>query len=359
MNKKKVKVYFILPTLFAGGAERIISFVSQQMDKTKFNVTLIIIGYEKDSKYDIQGIPVSYLDKDRVLDSVFSLIKLIRKDKPDIVVSSISHLNIMMGLISVLFPKIKFVARQATINKVVKKFKKTQNKSIFRNVFKIDDFAIKRLDKIICQSHDMKTDFLESHNIKESKIKVIQNPITFSNTLKTKSKPHDFVKLITIGRFSKIKGQLRLLDILEKLDIPFTYTLIGTGSLEDEIFNKIDAYNLRSKINYIPHTYDVGTYLQDHDYFLQGSYSEGFPNALLESCVVGTPVIAFNVPGGTKEIVEDGVNGYLVNDEAEFLQRLKNTKTWNPEIVRASVLKKFSKEKIIGQYEQLFIDILK
>ena len=48
MNKEKVKVYFILPTLFAGGAERIISFVSQQMDKTKFNVTLIIIGYEKD-----------------------------------------------------------------------------------------------------------------------------------------------------------------------------------------------------------------------------------------------------------------------------------------------------------------------
>ena len=44
-------------------------------------------------------------------------------------------------------------------------------------------------------------------------------------------------------------------------------------------------------------------YLSDSDFFIQGSYVEGFPNSVLESCSVGTPVIAFNCPGGTKEII--------------------------------------------------------
>jgi glycosyltransferase involved in cell wall biosynthesis len=92
---------------------------------------------------------------------------------------------------------------------------------------------------------------------------------------------------------------------------------------------------------------------------LQGSYSEGFPNALLESCVVGTPVIAFNVPGGTKEIIEDGVNGFLVKNENEFLEKLNDNRIWDPEAIRESVVRKFSKEKILKQYENLFLDILK
>ena len=83
--------------------------------------------------------------------------------------------------------------------------------------------------------------------------------------------------------------------------------------------------------------------------FIQGSFVEGFPNALLESCAAGTPVIAFNVPGGTKEIVEHNINGYLVDDgdDVSFLNYLNSFKEWNPNVVRDSVYKKFNKEKII------------
>ena len=42
------------------------------------------------------------------------------------------------------------------------------------------------------------------------------------------------------------------------------------------------------------------------------SLYEGFPNVLVESITLGTPVVAFDSPGGTSEIVKDGVNGYLV-----------------------------------------------
>ncbi len=149
------------------------------------------------------------------------------------------------------------------------------------------------------------------------------------------------------------------MEILSKLKIPFKYTIVGDGSLKETIFEKAKSLGLSDRITHIPFTNKVNDYIAENDMFLQGSYVEGFPNALLESCVVGTPVIAFNAPGGTKEIVEDGINGFLVEDEASYVKKLNDDRKWDPNQIRESVYLKFNKEKIIQEYEQLFLDILK
>jgi len=134
MNKK-IKVFFVVPTLFAGGAERVMSFVSQNLDKKKFDVTLVVIGFEKDSKYDVSEVSVIYLNKPRVLFGIKKIFNLLVKYKPQVVVSSISHLNIVMGLISKLFPKIVFIGRHATITNIARKYKKPRKKSFTSSKF--------------------------------------------------------------------------------------------------------------------------------------------------------------------------------------------------------------------------------
>ncbi|MTE25585.1 MULTISPECIES: glycosyltransferase [Winogradskyella] len=353
----KIKVFFVLPTLFAGGAERVITFVAKHLDKKKFDVTLVVIGFEKDTKYDVSEISVIYLEKPRVLSGVKGIIRLLAKHRPQVVVSSISHLNIIMGLISKLFPKIKFIGRHATITNVAKKYKKPRKKSFISSFIKFDQIGIKSLDYIICQSTDMKDDFLKIYNIDENRVKIIHNPVTQVDVLKQKGKSINSIKkFITVGRMTKVKGQARLLDVLSRLTIPFEFTIIGDGRNKEDILNKIEELQLNDKVTHIEHSDDVFSHLIKHDMFLQGSYSEGFPNALLESCTVGVPVIAFNAPGGTKEIVTNGVNGYLVETEDEFLEKLQETKDWDPKEISKYVNKKFNKEKIIGDFEQLFID---
>jgi len=355
------KIFFILPTLFAGGAERIISFVSENLSNDKFDVKLIVIGFEKDSKYDVSNTNVVFLNKSRVLFALFTIIKILIKERPQIVVSSISHLNTMMGLLSIFFRKINFVGRHSTISKVANHYRTNKKKpwlSFFSPLF---DYGTRKLDYIICQSSDMKNDFLECHKYNPDKIWVIRNPITKAEVYKTNGELNNngIMKLITIGRFRKIKGQLRLLDVVSRMKKPFEFTIIGDGEYKEKIFNKIKELKLEDKINYIAHTNNVYEHLAKHNMFLQGSYSEGFPNTLLESCVVGTPVIAFNAPGGTKEIVENGINGYIVNSEEEFLEKLNETKKWDPKKISDSVYKKFSKEKILDEFEQFFTHILK
>ncbi|WP_340202369.1 glycosyltransferase [Ascidiimonas sp. W6] len=352
---KKINIVFVLPSLVPGGAERIISFVSQNLNPERFNSQLLIAGFEKDSAYDIKGIKVTYLNKTRVLHAIPGMLFFLLKAKPAIVVSSIAHLNAAMAIISPFFRKTKFVGREATVLSFRKGEKKKKRRlypsSLIKNSYK-------KLDALICQSGDMAKDMAENYEVSPNKIRIINNPISNLPPLKEKSTSLNVKRFITVGRLTEVKGHFRILSILSKLRVPFTYTIIGDGDLKNDIFIKAQSLGIFDKINHIPFTKEVNKYLAENDLFLQGSYVEGFPNALLESCVVGTPVIAFDVPGGTKEIVEHNINGYLVKDEASYLTNLKEDKEWDPKQIRDSVYKKFNEERIIGEYQQLFEDLI-
>jgi hypothetical protein len=91
----KTKVLFILPTLTAGGAERVISFVAQNIDNSIFESTLLVTGYRKDAAYDIKGIQVKFLEKSRVFTAIPNIFLFLLKHKPHYVLSSIGHLILL------------------------------------------------------------------------------------------------------------------------------------------------------------------------------------------------------------------------------------------------------------------------
>lgn len=354
-KNSKIKIIFLLPSLVAGGAERVMSFIAQNIDKEKFDATLLIAGDSIDNVYDVSKVKVKYLNKKRILTALPSIILEIIKARPDIVVSSISHVNAAMSIISPLFVGTKFIGREATISSKRKNEKKSRKWSPFYLI----NNGFKNLDKVICQSEDMSEDLINNFQVPRHKIVIINNPISNLTSSKQLKPVLEVKKFITVGRLTEVKGHLRILNVLSNLKNPFEYTIIGNGDLKDVIFAKIKELNLTDSVNHVPFTNQVNDYLAVSDLFLQGSYVEGFPNALLESCAVGTPVIAFNVPGGTREIVTNGINGFLVNNEKEFLEKLKDNRQWNPKEIREFVFNKFNKEKIVKQYEALFFDILK
>jgi len=360
--KKINKIIFVLPSLVAGGAERVMSFIAQNIDSKKFKVTLLIIGFEKDSAYQINGIDVIYLNKSRVLYSIFPLLKFLVINKPKIVISAIGHLNTVMAYLSIFFPKIKFVSREVNILSILASYqlKKVRFSSFF-NFFSKRRFYF--FDKIICQSNDMLRDIKENNNIPEKKLRVINNPVTDDFKLKSENeKKRDVVQFITVARLKRQKGHERIIYALSKINFPYQYTIVGDGPEQDNLFKLIKTLGIKDKIIHIPYTNDVSKYLSKSDLFLQGAFIEGFPNCLLESCAVGTPIVAFKAPGGIDEIILDGVNGFISEDEEEFvnniLKSIKNHK-WDIKEVSNSVIRKFNKEKIIQQYEELFLNILK
>jgi glycosyltransferase involved in cell wall biosynthesis len=357
MTNNKIKIIFVLPSLKAGGAERVISVIARNLNKNIFEAILIVIGSKNHSVYSTDGIEVIFLNRPRVIKSVLPLFRIIKREKPDIVVGSIAHVNRLLSFFKVYFRKIIFVGREASIESVISNYSKTNK---FR-IWKFHDNYYRYMDKIICQSEDMANQLLNLYSLPLEKVVIINNPASGNlNKRKTKVNEEEIRKIITVGRLSPEKGYDRILTALSKLKIPFQYTVIGRGDLKNDLTEL--AYNLHilDKIHFIDFTHDIEKYLSVSDLFVQGSHVEGFPNALLESCVVGTPVVALNAPGGTREIIENNINGYLAENENDFLYKIETAllkKNWNPAVIRESVVKKFKQDLILSKYETLFIEL--
>ncbi|CAM1355371.1 glycosyltransferase [Tenacibaculum halocynthiae] len=352
----KKKIIFFLPSLKAGGAERVISFLVERLDKDLFNCKLIVLGFEKDAVYSTEKIDVTYLNKNRLLKAIPSIIKVILKDKPNVVFSSIQHVNLLMGLLSFLFRNVVFIAREASVISAMNNY--VSHKKILPK--KINRLIYSRFSKIVCQSLDMKNDFINNFKLSPNKLKVINNPITKNSSLNYNREKPEIINFITIGRLSKEKGHERVLKALSKIkDYNYNYRIIGSGKEEEQIKELARNLDIDNNIIYIPFTKNVLKYLYESDFFIQGSYVEGFPNALLESCSVGTPVLAYNCPGGTKEIIENGINGYFFDSEKDFEEKLiqVHKEGFNRQKVIESVNSKFSSKIILEQYKELFLSV--
>lgn len=357
---KKIKVYFIVPTLYGGGAERITSYIPQFLNKDVFDTMLIVIGYEKHSEFEVSGIPVIFLNKSRVLNSPLKLIRIFFREKPNIVLGTLTHVNTILGFISLLFPKTKFIGRHCIVSQKTKKIKKP-NRSLMGHLrWQMIKRGYKLLDIVLCQSFDMYHDLYSNEfDLKKERLHVINNPVRDDFQLKD-SQPNSpkILNLITVARLVKMKGHDRLLELLSRLSIPYKYTIVGDGSERNEIFEVAKNLKILDNIEHVPYSNEVSKYLAQSDYYIMGSHAEGFPNCLLETCAVGTPAIAFKAPGGLNEIIEDGVNGYLVDNAEEFISKLQLPYNWKPEKVREVVFRKFNREKIIKDYENLFLNLI-
>ena len=358
MSHRKINILFILPSLKAGGAERVISIISSNLDKQKFKTTLVVCGYQQDAVYNTNGTKTIFLNKSRVLFAIPGIIKYLLKNKTDIVVGSISHVNKILSILSLLFKKIKFVGREASVLSEMDKFSNNKSQTKCRFLEKYHS----NLDAIVCQSIDMAEDLKKNYHYLTNKIFIINNPISENFTgYKAQTNNSQTKQLITIGRLSKEKGYERILLALSKLEFAYVYTIVGTGVEKNTLLNYAKQLDISEKIRFIDYTNDIALYLSKSDVFIQGSYVEGFPNALLESCAIGTPVIAFDAPGGTKEIIENNVNGFIVKTEEEFIEKLTHTlfeRQWNSDAINRSVTAKFNMDLILKQYEDMFVRVL-
>jgi len=353
---KKIKVVFIVPSLRSGGAERVMSFLAQNLDNETFNVHLVITGTNKDQKYQIEGIPYTFLNKNRVKAAVPAIVKFLLKNRPRIVISAIGHLNMVMGLISPLFPFIKFVSRATTIPGFSLNGEVLANK---KPAF-LHRLSIGLVNHIVAQSEDMKMAFKNDYGVPLTKMTVINNPVTSKFQLKDRPFAEDgTVQFITVGRLTERKGYGRILEVLAKLETPFHYTIIGSGDFKETIQHTIEQLELTDKVTLVGYTKEINAYLAKSDLYLQGSYVEGFPNALLESCATGTPAVVYDAPGGINEIILEGENGFVAKDQDDFLAKLKVAVSheWNSGAIRETVYSRYSEEKILENYKQFFLQL--
>lgn len=135
------------------------------------------------------------------------------------------------------------------------------------------------------------------------------------------------VYFVSVGRLTSVKGYDRLLRVVKSLKedgYKFHLWIVGDGTLRSELQAYVDDNDLSCVATLLGNKDNPFPYVKYADWFVCSSHAEGFSVAMVESLILGTPIVSTIYPSSV-EMLEDGRCGVLVdNSEDGLYQGLKN-----------------------------------
>lgn len=143
-------------------------------------------------------------------------------------------------------------------------------------------------------------------------IAVIPNAQTFACDAPA---PLEAKTVVAVGRLTYQKGFDLLLqawaEVCRRVS-GWQLAIVGDGELRSALSAQAESLELAGCVTFVPATKDVVAVYRDASVLAMSSRYEGFGMVLLEAQTVGLPVVSFACKCGPSEIVNDGVDGYLV-----------------------------------------------
>ena len=320
---KLKKIIIVYPSFERGGIENILVNLINELVRKKILVEIITISNKlknsqllKPSKY----LYINYTKKKKTiflsnrinlaLQAAKLLIKSINKTnhKSSIIFSMQSS---MIPILISKFYKIKIVARNA--EDPISSFRYSGKKIYSSTIFLLRFFIYNLSDGIITNSYGSKKS-LGLFLLNKRKICAIYNPyLKKINIIKKNIKKK---QILAVGRFCRQKNfefLIKAFDIFSKKNPDYKLILLGDGEYRQRIKKLIISLNLSKKIVLKGWVKDTNKFFLESKLFMIPSLYEGLGNVVIDALNNNTPVIASKCKSGPREIIKEGMGGYLVD----------------------------------------------
>lgn len=368
-----VKVLFLIHDLGQGGAEKVLVNLVNNMDQTKFDITIIsLFGGGVNEQFLKKSIRYITIFK-RMIPGNSKLMKLLTpiqlhrwliKGKYDVEISYLEGpaARVVSGCPDKNVKLISWIHRNYfSMEEVISSFR--SEKEIMQ--------CYMRFSKVICVSQFMKENFCRWIPVEE-KCSVLYNTVesqmirSLSNEEIKEIKDNECVNLVTVGSLKEIKGFDRLLRVVTRLrkeNYQIHLYILGIGPLGDELEKYAKENGLQDNVSFLGYQTNPYKYVAKCDLFVCSSYSEGFSTATTEALIVGTPVCTVEVSGMKEMLGEHNEYGVVVeNDEESLFQGVKQLLD-NPPLLtfykkQAEIRgKSFSTENTVKAVEEMLLSI--
>lgn len=364
-----MKVIFTIDSLANSGTEKsLLELIQNFTDEIEVTVVYFYPVHKLLDKYVKAGINVKYLGigkKVGFLKRIERFTKLIRTEKPDLVVSSLLRTNI-----------ISRVACKLTKTRIVGTFVSDSYSDVRLGSYKLKrrvGFKLMyRLDRLtayipmlwISNSESIKGSNCKRLSISADKVKVIYRGRSVPEKWQSPSHDQEFV-FVFIGRLLITKGVIELIDSFGNLYMQHKHIrlhIYGEGNsrtvLEEQI-RKLDLTTVVTLFGDIPNA--NFNFYKSHC-FVFPSWYEGFSGALVEAMMTGIPIIASDIPMNL-EAITNGVNAYVfkvknIIDLHRAMQEVLNDYEMAVQMgcmARETAISRFNIKYIADQYQRFLL----
>jgi len=318
VSQKRLTIAIVTSSLKVGGMERVASRLANELSEKPF-LKVIVIALSNRNRFYKLSPKVEYYhcntseDLRRVgkaLSYICYLRKILKKLSPKVMLSFGDRYNHIALLSSVGLDHFKFISNR-----------QNPHLSNGKMIDMMNSITYKWADGIIVQTSEAK-DVL-SQKYPNNNIQIIPNPIKQVKTYNSERRN----VILNVGRFGDSKNQSELVEVfgslLNKKD--WKVHFYGDGPKKPTTRSVIDNKSLSGRVYIFPFTCEIEKIYKESSIFAFTSLSEGFPNALAEAMASGCACIAYDCVAGPSDIIDDGINGFLipVGDEEQYKEKLQ------------------------------------
>jgi glycosyltransferase involved in cell wall biosynthesis len=356
------QLLFVIPSLQSGGAERVMITLLRHLDRSRFRIALAVLDL-RDAVFRDQvpeDIELIDLNAQRVRHALPKLIRMIWQRKPDVVFTTLGHLNLAIASLRWMFPRdVRLIVREVTIVSHLPGLY-----AIPRWWFWLYRFY-RGLDAVVCQSQAMRDDLVQELGVPAEKTVVIPNPVDLEHIRYLAAEgampegaltEGKVLRLVAAGSLTNVKGFDILIQALAACSgFPWHLTVLGEGPQRPQLEAQIAALGLCERIELVGFVKNPYAHFAAADALVLSSRFEGFPNVVLEALACGTPVVATPSPGGVREILQDIRECLLAADctpgaLAAALQSFQRGRR-----VPATAVARYAIGPIVRRYEQCIV----
>ncbi len=306
-----------MPSLAAGGMERVmVQLANEFSNRSKLKVYLLLLTkgdhfYSVSESVEIVEPHFDYRDYNRLrftLKTLYFIRKFIKEIEPNAALSFGGKYNafVLMATFRIKIPV--FISDRSR-----------PNISYGIILDRLNPIMYRTSAGIIAQTTQAKEILYKMTRHKN--IKVINNPI---RSIVSNHKMRREQIILNVGRFIDSKHQDWLIDYFDDLDLAdWKLVFLGEGPNFERVKNYASEKKSAHRIIFLGNVKHVDDYYLKASIFAFTSTSEGFPNALGEAMRAGLACLSFDCLAGPSELIDSGVNGYLLSNEDHDLYRQK------------------------------------
>lgn len=319
MRAMSVAIY--LHDLAGGGAERQSLIIAEEFRRHGADVTLVLHRLRGQLADKVPpGLRVVDLNSSRTLMDVPRLVRFLRREKPDILLS-----NVDLNNIAALLAKAASLSRTKVVicqHNPISVNHSTSDSALYRYVPLAYRMLSPLITRAVAVSSGVATELRTVAGLPVDRILTVNNPVVGPDfqARSEESGDHPWFNqanrpvFVTAGRLVAQKDHETMLRALalHRQQLDSRLIIMGSGPLDQSLRSLVNQLGLADAVDFVGFQVNALPFIRQADAFVLSSRCEGFGNVIVEAMGCGTPVISTRCDHGPAEILDSGRYGLLV-----------------------------------------------